>query len=148
MISRAALIAEAREWLKPKTRFQHQQSMKNVVSDCLGFGSAVAAKMGVPNAVQWREDERFKNYAATPDPKKLVEACDEYMDAVPLHLARIADVLVIRFKKQPMHFAFVTALDPMSMIHCFELRGGVVEHGIDETWRRRIFRVYRLRGLD
>jgi hypothetical protein len=146
VISRLALIAEAREWLMPKTRFQHQQSMKNVVSDCLGFGSAVAAKMGVPNAIAWRDDPRFKNYARTPDSDALLAACDQYMDAVPLHLARIADVLVIAFKHKPMHFAFVSALDPM--LHCFELRGGVVEHGVDETWRRRIHRVYRLRGLD
>lgn len=144
MIYRADLIAEARTWLG--TPFVHQQSRKGIASDCIGFVGGVAVALRVPCALEWSHDERFKNYARTPDPDLLLRACDEYMDQVPRHTTRPGDVLVMKFQKEPMHFGYLSA--PGYMIHCYEPRGGVVEHGIDPKWSQRILRTYRLRGLD
>ncbi len=51
----------------------------------------------------------------------------------------------VRFERDPMHFAILSRLDPPYIIHAVELRGGVVEHRVDNVWRNRIMRAYRYR---
>lgn len=146
MIARAAVVAEARSW--KGTKFQHHQSLKGVASDCIGFISGVGRELGLPDAQRFAADTRFQGYSRTPDPVKLLLACEHYLESIPKHLALPGDVLVIRFILQPMHFAFVTGEYADQMIHCYQIRGGVVEHGIDKIWRERIFRAYRIRGVE
>tara|TARA_Y100001972_G_scaffold118447_1_gene158558 strand:+ start:903 stop:1250 length:348 start_codon:yes stop_codon:yes gene_type:complete len=66
---------------------------------------------------------------------------------VPRELLQPGDVIVIRFDIQPHHIAFIgdDLIYGLSMIHCYASPGinKVVEHGLDDSWQRRICAVYR-----
>ncbi len=69
------------------------------------------------------------------------------MDRIPVSEVNLGDVLIIKFAVEPMHFAIVTALNPMYVIHALSTVGKVVEHRFDQVWTNRIVRAYRFRGL-
>lgn len=51
------------------------------------------------------------------------------------------DVLLFRITKEPQHIALAT---DKGMIHAHLGDNGVVEHGIDNYWKDRFIRAYRL----
>jgi NlpC/P60 family putative phage cell wall peptidase len=144
--TRADVVAEARTWIG--TPWVHQASLKGVGCDCIGFPVGVGAELGLPEAAHWKADLRFRNYGRLPLPDKLLESCGDYLDQIPIADAGLGDVLLLTFATQPMHFAIVSALGPMYMTHAYLPAGGVVEHIVDEKWRRRILRAFRLRGVE
>ena len=145
MISRAAIVAEAREWIG--TPFAHGQMLKLVGCDCIGLVAGVAAELGLPEASRWRGDTRFKGYGPTPDPVKLLAACAEYLDEIPVSRARLGDVLQYTFAKEPMHFAILSRDDPWYVIHGYQRAKGVVENGAQATfWKLQ--RAFSFRGVE
>ena len=138
-----AIVVEAREWLG--TRWQHQQSCKGVGTDCIGLVGGVALACGIPEAKAWASDPRWKGYGRTPDPKMLRAACDEYLDPIPIAEADAGVILVMKFDRDPQHFAIVSQKQPMHIIHAYAQARKVVEHIVDPTWRSRIVRAYRFR---
>ena len=78
---------------------------------------------------------------------KLIESCKDYLDPVPVREAQLGDVLLFTFLREPMHFGFLSRLDPRYMIHAYQPIGCVVENIIDEKWNRRILKAFRLRGV-
>jgi NlpC/P60 family putative phage cell wall peptidase len=140
-----SIIAEARTWLG--TRWQHAQSCKGVGTDCIGFVGGVALACGIPEAKQWASDPRWRGYGRTPDPKVLTAACDELLDPVPVSAVECGDVLVMIHERQPFphHFALVSQVTPLHIIHAYAGARKVVEHIVDATWRARIVKAYRFR---
>ncbi len=146
-IARADVLAEAQGWLG--TPFHHGQWAKGVGADCIGFVAGVANALGMPEAMRWREDPRFRNYGPVPRPELLRSACATYLDAIGMHEALPGDVLLFAFlRPDPMHFAFVTRLDPRYILHAYQPRGAVVENILDTKWERRLVGAFRLRGID
>lgn len=148
MITRQAVIAEARSWLG--TNWQHQASVKGVACDCIGLLGGVALALGLPGAEAWRDTPEFHNYSRQPDPRILLGGCETLMDPVSRGDLRLADVIVFRFTAEPQHFGIVSKLDPMYIIHALaraKKAGKVVENRVDEVWRSRIVRTYRFRGV-
>lgn len=127
------------------TPYHHAQSCKGVGTDCLGFVGGVALEYGIPEAVKWSTDPRWKGYGKTPDPKVLTAACDELMDPIQVGSADLGDVLVMRFEREPQHFALVSRINPLYIMHAYAQAGKVVENIVDATWRRRILKAYRFR---
>lgn len=146
MTTRAAIVAEARSWLG--TRWQHQASVKGVACDCIGFVAGVAYELGIDGAAQWKSDQKLHQYARQPDPAVLVAACDALMQRIPVGQANVADVLVMRFEKEPQHFGLLVEREPMRMIHAWASARKVAEHDVDTLWRSRIVRAYRFRGVE
>lgn len=150
MITRQEVVDEARSWLG--TPWEHQQAVKGVGCDCIGFLAGVDMALGLPEGKAWLADLRYKGYGRTPKPDLLLEACSEYMDPIALDDAGLGDVLQLSYAdrgvSQPMHFAIISCLDPRMMIHALAISPRrVVEHNIDQTWASRVLRAYRLRGV-
>lgn len=144
MIPRADIIAEARSWLG--TRYQHQARAKGVGVDCIGVIGMTALACGVPGAQEWRADQTMHSYGPQPDPVFLASACGRFLDPVPVCEAEPADVLVIAFRRQPQHFAFIVDEGPRVILHAYLQRRKVVENGLPIAGST-VLRAYRLRGV-
>lgn len=147
MIPRQQVVDVVRTWLY--TKWQHQAALKGVATDCIGLISGVARELGLPEAYAWSADPRYVGYGPRPIPELLLEAADKYMDRISTTSAGLGDVLLMKMEGEPRHFAFVSGMgQPMSIIHAYVTAGRVVENDVDATWRARIIRAYRLRGVE
>lgn len=140
----AAVVAEARTWMG--TPWAHQASAKGLATDCIGLIVGVARALGIKEAADYDAAIDVRGYGRQPDPVALLAATDVYLQRIDLDAADVGDIYLLRFERDPMHFAIRSRADPPYIIHAVELRGGVVEHRIDKTWRDRIMRAYRYRG--
>lgn len=141
---REDVVAAARARLG--TRWRHQGRLNGVGLDCIGLVGDVALECGVPEAAGWANDKALHAYGRTPDPEVLIAACDKYLAWV-LGPIELGDIVVMKHEPetQPRHFAIVSRLDPMYVIHAYAQAKKVVENRVDEKWRSRILRVYRFR---
>lgn len=160
MTSAATLIACARTWLNPPTRYRHQASRKGLGADCVGFLKAVAVEAGVitPELAAGLPTD----YSRQPAGGQLRRLMGELLIQVQCvlgapsganpwprlsHDLRPADLLLIRFAREDQHVAMLTMAEPEPyIIHCG--RQGVVEHRLDSVWTSRVTRIYRFRGLE
>lgn len=145
MISRKAILAEAREWIG--TPYQHQASAKGAGCDCLGL------VRGVWRAIYGDEPESAPAYS--PDwaerhgAETLLEAAGRHLSETPLATAQPGDVLLFRMHAQaPMkHCAILDApIDPIAdlatsrpgdfIIHAYWGRA-VVRSRFAPWWRAR-----------
>src|SRR5690606_11249105 len=77
----AAVVAEAREWVG--TPYRHQGNVKGRAVDCVGLILGVGHAVGLLDIrrEQWAE---FANYSRTPNPRKMGEAMERFLDALPI----------------------------------------------------------------
>lgn len=145
MTTPVAIVNEARSLVG--TPWMHQASLKDVGCDCVGVLRCVARVCLIQNAAAFENDQRFKGYGTTPNLRVLIEACNAYLDPVPRGNVRASDILLLKYQHDPMHFAIVSALDPMYIVHALGSVGHVAEHRVDPLWESRIVRAYRFRGV-
>lgn len=145
MITREAVVAEARSWVG--TPWRHQSSLKGVASDCIGLVRGVARQFCIPEAELFANDPRFRGYGRTPQRALLLEAVGLYL--VPVDVPQIADILLMQHEPDPdpRHFAIITALDPMYIVHAYAQMRKVVENRVDEKWRARVVGAFAFKGL-
>lgn len=144
MITREAIVAEARTWIG--TRWRHQARTKGVGTDCIGLLIGVGVALGIPGASDADRDPDSKNYGRQPDPNVLLPGCDRYLARIPLAEAGLADILVMAFLRDPQHFAIISRVDPMYLIHAYAQRRAVVENGV-KVAGAKVLRAYRFRGV-
>jgi NlpC/P60 family putative phage cell wall peptidase len=132
MISREAVLAEAREWIG--TPYQHQASVKRVGCDCLGL------VRGVWRALYGEEPEATPAY--TPDwaertgAETLLAAAQNYLRQVAVVDARPGDVLLFRMDaRSPVKHAAILD-DEARIIHAYWGRA-VVSSRFAPWWRVR-----------
>ena len=122
---RAAIVAEARSWLK--TPYVHQHRAKGHAVDCAGLVIGVARALGIVSP-----DFDVNGYERTPDGKSLLAECDKFMARVPLADLRPGDVVVGRWGRDPQHMGIVGDYrEGLSIIHALgstDGKGEVVEH--------------------
>lgn len=126
------IIAAARSAIG--TPFVHQGRVSGVGLDCVGLGAHIANTLGIAYVEQ-------TGYSRRPSDGQL-----ETNLSLQPHLRQVSDMnpgdfLVLRFFKSPQHFAVFTG---DTIIHAWETVGKVCEHRIDEAWRKRVVRIYRL----
>lgn len=131
MPTNSAIVAEARKWLG--TPFHHEARVLGHGVDCIGLVLAVANafNMDVPNQT---------GYARTPEEARLLEGLDIYTHRINACDSQPGDIVVIPVEKKLRHLAILTDI---GIIHAFEPAGMVVEHSINEKWRRMFRRFYR-----
>jgi hypothetical protein len=143
------IIRAARGWIG--TPFHHQARVKGVGVDCIGLLVGIARELeltddkGLPLA-----DYDQPNYSPLPDGRGL-------KTAVSLHLLELAsageaslgDVYLFRFQQDPQHVGILSELPDgaASIIHCYSNTGKVVEHRLNDTWRKLIVAAYRFPNL-
>ena len=140
--TRAALVAEAREWLG--TPYRHQASLKGVGTDCLGL------VRGVWRAFHGAEPEQLPAY--TPDwaeaggTEQLAMAGRAHLVAGDPAEALPGDVLLFRFSPDsPAKHAGILSTGTAEaglFIHAYEA-GCVIETRLVPWWRRRLAFVFR-----
>lgn len=135
MPTRAEIVAEARKWLG--TPYHHEARVLGHGVDCIGLILAVANAFGmeVPNQT---------GYARIPEESRLIAGLDTYTNRIELSEATAGDIVVIPFVHKMRHLAILT---DAGMIHAHEPNGKVVEHAIDDRWRRLFRRAYRFPGV-
>ena len=133
------------------TPFHHQGRLKGVGVDCIGLVVGVADSLGltddkgIPLASFDHAD-----YPPTP-------AGESLKRPVSLHLYELpsageyqpADVLLFRFHQDPQHVGIVSRLPDgeLGIIHCYASIGKVVEHRLNDTWKRLIVAAFRFPQL-
>lgn len=145
MTTRWQIVNEARSWVG--TRWHHGASLKGVGADCVGLLTGVAEACGIAEAAEYRAGNEFHGYGREPDPAVLLAACERWLERIPIAEATLADIYVMRFAEAPQHFAIVSAVDPVYIVHAYAQARRVVENRVDELWRSRIVRAYRFRGI-
>lgn len=144
MTTGADVVAEAREWIG--TRWGHQGRLKGVRVDCIGLIGGVALAIDIEGATEWASDPTMQQYGRIPDREFLYAGCERFLDRIPVADVRVGDVLVMAFEKDPQHFAIVSRIDPMYLIHAYTSVRSVVENGAG-IWHAKVLRAYRFRGI-
>jgi NlpC/P60 family putative phage cell wall peptidase len=141
MISRTAILAEARDWIG--TPYQHQASVRGAGCDCLGL------VRGVWRALYGAEPEAAPAY--TPDwaerqgAETLLEAARRHMREVALETAAPGDVLLFRMDaRSPVKHAAILDEDDR-LIHAYWGRA-VVRSRFSPWWRARAAAAFSFPG--
>lgn len=137
MITPAAITACARQQLG--VPFKHQGRLPGVALDCVGFVIVVFQSLGITI-------EDVQGYGRSPHGGLLESQALAQTDfvSIPITAYREGDVLLFRFHKATQHAAIVTE---RGIIHCCSSPGRVVEHRLDEAWRKRITHAFRAKEL-
>lgn len=149
MVSNDDIVAAARGWLG--TRFHHQGRLKKTAThkggvDCLGLLIGVAKEIdlrlsdGAPAIMLDRTD-----YTHHPDTGYLQSQLRRALVSIPIGGIEPGNILLLSVDHSPQHLAIISTLPPgMGIIHAYAPARAVVEHALDESWRRRIAAAYRL----
>lgn len=149
MATREQVVAEARTWIG--TRCQHQASLKGVGADCGGMVRGVAAALGLEPESWPAAAEKFRGYGRQLANGIVKASLELYADSIPLQYAQPGDILLLQFERdtEPRHVAILTEFyGKPGMVHAYYQARKVAEHGIDDTWRRRIVGAYQYRGIE
>lgn len=151
-VTRADIVAEARTWIG--TPFQHQQSAKQVASDCIGLVRGVFREVGLRSEPVVRtQAAAFAGYARSPDGVSFKRFCDMTMLSIEIGDMLPGDVALFAYvRRMPHHCAIVGdyAHGGLSMIHSIGPgnEGEVVEHRFDDSWRKRLVAAYSIPGVE
>lgn len=132
------------------TPWVHQGRLKGIAIDCIGVVGLVGAECGSPEAVTWLADMPLHRYGRAPNVEATYAAADKYMDRcdddAPIQLA---DVFIMRAPKdlEPRHFAIVSSLDPVYIVHAYMQVKKVVRNIYDANYAARTHRRYSYRGF-
>lgn len=138
----------ARAWVG--TRFHHQGRVRKSHSnhggvDCLGLLIGIADEIGLRDAsgkLLCSYDEH--DYGHYPDEARLEAMLGTVLQCVPIADLRRGDICLIEVDGRAQHLAVVSSLDgELSLIHAYAPVRAVVEHHLDDAWRRRIRKAYR-----
>jgi NlpC/P60 family putative phage cell wall peptidase len=143
---RQKVIEEARSWIG--TPFHHQAKLKGYGCDCVGLILGVGATFGF--TIEPHRWEPFRNYARAPNPRKMTEAMNLFLNPISRDEVTIADVLFLEWRKDmPMHLAIVSEdHGEPTLIHALMEMGKVIEHGSSSLWEERVTSCWRYPFLE
>lgn len=129
------IVAAARACIG--TPFMHQGRLLGRALDCAGVAVHAARSVGL-------DVQEPSAYGRLPNSAMLEWWLDSQTFLVRASMAdmQAGDLLLMRFTGEPQHLAVFTG---DTIVHAYQAVGRVVEHGLDDKWRRRIVRVYRLK---
>jgi len=130
------VIAEARSWIG--VPFHHQGRTK-AGCDCVAVAMACAKKVDC-------EFEDWTQYGRLPHAGKLQKSFANAGIRIPIKDIAPADGVLITWKIEPHHVGIITRMQTgeLGILHSYASIGRVVEHHLDETWRKRIVLAFRL----
>lgn len=140
--TREQIVEQARSWIG--TPYRHQGRQKGVAIDCIGFVWGVAAELG------YRVDIP-SNYATDPSGNQVILGCERTLIRQPTNKLIPGDVVIMWgiTRNEPQHFVIVgQSGGRLTLIHAFQKRRRVVEHGWDEFWDRRVVACFRFPGVE
>lgn len=142
LYSRPHIVETARANLG--TAYAHQGRTAGVALDCLGLCLGVYRALGFE--IEPADDEFA--YGRMPDGRALRRVFDKYLVANTRQDLVIGDFALIAWRRMPMHCGIIGAVNGYpTLIHALAEAGRVVEHRVDDEWRRRIIQTYSLKGI-
>jgi cell wall-associated NlpC family hydrolase len=132
-------LAVARKYLGLKV--QHQGRNPAVALDCVGYCRQYLIDLG------YQIGDR-KDYSRDPDGSLRMEVNKTLGEPIATgegswKAARPGDVLSIRYARE-RHVAIASELyGELAMIHADNSHGKIVEHPMDDRWKRRVVAVWR-----
>jgi cell wall-associated NlpC family hydrolase len=146
LMKKAQALAEiARGYLG--VRFAHQGRTKAGGVDCLGLLIAIAEEAGLEiDGKQVAALDR-SDYGTYPDADFLRERLETFLTPVPVSDMQVGDILLLAIDGRAQHLALVTdypAEGEYGMIHAYAPARKVIEHRLDEHWKKAIAGVYRV----
>lgn len=142
---RTLIVEEARRWIG--TPYQHQASKREVGCDCIGLVRGVARAVGFQDPFETGDAREFTGYGASPDPARLRAAVARFLNPIGRDAASCGDIMLMRFKREPQHFALLIERHPDRMIHSLSTIGRVVETHVAGQWLPRVLGFYRFKEL-
>lgn len=144
------LIAEARTWLG--TPYSSQGRTRENGLDCGGLLIVVGRALGLTELEEL-------GYSNSPNGERFEQLLDENCIRIePKEAAKVGDILAIDYGEGVQHTAFVTRLDPLTVIHAKRPHGasqrqkgrGVIEHRLMPSMAdlKGWVRTYRLPGVN
>jgi NlpC/P60 family putative phage cell wall peptidase len=129
----------ARSWIG--TPYHNMAAVKGAGCDCIGLvkGVGMALKL-VDYDPASPQAQAFANYSMLPNSRRMREGLSTWLVEIPVAEATLADIYFMAWGREPQHVALVT---DRGIIHSYSGVGKVVEHALDEVWRRRIVAAYR-----
>jgi NlpC/P60 family putative phage cell wall peptidase len=143
VISRAAIIVEARSWIG--TPYRHQASLKGIGCDCLGLAR------GVWWSLHGEEPEPIpaysRDWAEARGEETLATAAGRHMTAIPIAERQAGDLLLFALNEHApaKHCAILVA--PDRMVHGIEAHP-VAEVSLGSWWRRHIRFAFAFPGVE
>ena len=143
MVTRQEIIDYARTQLG--VRWQHQQRMPGVATDCAGFIKILCDFAGLEVTLP-------NNYRRKAKAKDICRFMGQFGEPIKVEEAREADVLLFIMKKIKqdisieVHCALMTG--PDSMIHASASDREVVEGGIPDRYKENLFAAFRFPGVE
>lgn len=134
MITRAEWIAEVRKWVD--VPWCHQGRNRLGV-DCIGVIICAARDLGLTTF-------DTTAYGHAPAVDYLLTECNRQMTKQTT--ATPGDVLLMRLKKYPQHFAVL--VEPGRVVHARGDTGRVVETNMPATWWNRVVGIYLPPGIE
>ena len=148
MITRDAVVAEARTWLD--TPFRHQGRLKGVGVDCLGIivevGKAIGAvSRSAVNATDYG-DATAIDYGHIPKPSRMGDGLRTHLVSISIASAGAGDIVWMAWRTElhPQHLGILTDI---GILHAYSGIKKVVEHPLDTAWRARFKAAYRFPGV-
>lgn len=141
------VVREARKWLG--TPYAHQHRELGIGVDCAGVLIGTARGLGIVSP-----EFDVNGYASRPDGDRLLDACDLWMERVPMSSMRPGHALVLRFGEEPQHIGIVGDYwhdkTKLTLIHAWSLarpKPCVVEHRMIFTKLMTPLQAYALPGV-
>lgn len=113
--------------------FVHQGRSEHGI-DCIGLVVLAGKTCGIDTSAD------ITNYSRTPH-GVLLPLLEKALDPVEGEICP-GDLLVFRFKHEPMHIGIWTG---STLIHTFATIGRVVEHELDDRWKAMVVCAYRFK---
>ena len=139
MTTPADVVAAARSWLG--VPWLHQGRTRAGI-DCAGLLICIARELGL---VAPAFD--VNGYGLQPD-GTMAQACTAHLRPGPL---APGSLLLLQFAgAEPQHLAVIVPYrhaGALAIVHALRPRGAVVEHRIDDIWRRRVAGVFAFPGV-
>lgn len=137
MPTRDQIVAEARKWLN--TPYRPQAAVLGHGVDCVNLVHEVYIGAGVYTRFS------LPAYRSRPDGTLLTQV-QSVLVKVPKIEADAGDVLVFNHETMgPSHLGILTSKN--SIIHAYMTNRKVVEHTIDDRWRKLISAAFRANGV-
>jgi len=138
-VSRTDVVAEARTWLG--TPFKHQGCLKGVACDCIGLIKGVGLALCLADYdPDGPEATAYASYSMNPNSRRMRAGLATWLVPISVADATVADIYFMAWGREPQHVALIT---DKGIIHSYSAIGKVVEHALDEDWKRRIVAAYR-----
>src|SRR4029077_11237274 len=140
MVSREAVVAEARSWIG--VRWLHQGRSRHGI-DCIGLVVVVRKALGIG-------DYDLAGYPREPDGTFMTHFFNAGGVRVAIPKAQPADLLLFKDARSPCHVGIITARngDLMHMVHAIATRHKVIEEPVLAEWQRKWVAAMQMPSVD